>query len=61
VDIFEEPDAIRLVAEVPGVKPADVKISVEANLLTVKGTKEQVAEQCQVETDPAMQRQQEDE
>ncbi len=38
VDIFEEPDAIRLVAEVPGVRPEDVKISVEANLLTIKGT-----------------------
>src|SRR5437773_9386428 len=45
VDIFEEPDVIRLVAEIPGVKPEDVKISVEANLLTVKGTKEQVAEE----------------
>src|SRR6266571_2878561 len=45
VDIFEEPDVIRLVAEVPGVKPDDVKISVEANLLTIKGTKEQVAEE----------------
>src|SRR2546425_5642364 len=42
VDIFEEPDVIRLVAEIPGVKPEDVKISVEGNLLTVKGTKEQV-------------------
>jgi HSP20 family protein len=45
VDIFEEPDVIRLVAEVPGVKPEDVQISVEANLLTIKGTKEQVAEE----------------
>ena len=45
VDIFEEPDVIRLVAEVPGVRPEDVKISVEANLLTIKGTKEQVAEE----------------
>jgi HSP20 family protein len=45
VDIFEEPDAIRLVAEVPGVNPEDVKISVEDNLLTIKGTKEQVAEE----------------
>jgi HSP20 family protein len=45
VDIFEEPDAIRLVAEIPGVNPEDVKISVEANLLTIKGTKEQVAEE----------------
>ncbi len=26
VDIFEEPDVIRLVAEVPGVRPEDVKI-----------------------------------
>ena len=25
VDVFEEPDVIRLVAEVPGVKPEDVK------------------------------------
>jgi HSP20 family protein len=45
VDIFEEPDEIRLVAEVPGVRPEDVKISVENNLLTIKGTKEQVAEE----------------
>ncbi|MGH7549109.1 MAG: Hsp20/alpha crystallin family protein [Gemmatimonadales bacterium] len=45
VDIFEEPDVIRLVAEVPGVQPDDVKISVEGNLLTIKGTKEQVAEE----------------
>lgn len=45
VDIFEEPDVIRLVAEIPGVKPEDVKISVEANLLTIKGTKPQVAEE----------------
>src|ERR1051325_8094151 len=45
VDIFEEPDVIRLVAEVPGVRPEDVKISVEGNLLTIAGTKEQVAEE----------------
>jgi HSP20 family protein len=45
VDIFEEPDAIRLVAEVPGVRPSDVKITVEDNLLTIKGTKEQVPEE----------------
>ena len=45
VDLFEEPDVIRLVAEVPGVRPEDVKISVEGNLLTLKGTKEQVAEE----------------
>lgn len=45
VDVFEEPDVIRLVAEVPGVRPEDVKISVDGNLLTIKGTKEQVAEE----------------
>jgi HSP20 family protein len=42
VDIFEEPNEIRLVAELPGVQPQDVKISVEGNVLTIKGTKEQV-------------------
>lgn len=45
VDIFEEPDCVRIVAEIPGVKPEDVKILVEANVLTIQGTKEQVAEQ----------------
>jgi HSP20 family protein len=45
VDVFEEADAIRIVAEVPGVRPEDVKISVEGNVLTVSGTKEQVAEE----------------
>jgi len=45
VDVLEEADAIRIVAEVPGVKPSDVKISVENNVLTIQGTKEQVAEE----------------
>src|SRR5947208_15800185 len=45
VDIFEEPDAIRLVAELPGVRPSDVKISVVDELLKKKGTKEQVPEE----------------
>ncbi len=45
VDIFEENDKIRIVAELPGVKPEEVKISVEGNLLTITGTKEQVAEE----------------
>ena len=44
VDIFEEPDQIRIVAEIPGIKPEDVKISVEGNLLTISGMTEQVAE-----------------
>lgn len=47
VDIFEEPEVIRLVAELPGVKPEDVTISVEGNRLTIKGTKEQVSEKAE--------------
>src|SRR5438105_13235390 len=34
VDVVEEPDAIRITAEIPGVKPEDFKISPEGNLLT---------------------------
>jgi HSP20 family protein len=45
VDVLEEADAIRIMAELPGVKPEDVKISVEGNVLTVHGTKQQVAEE----------------
>lgn len=45
VDIFEEPEHIRIVAEIPGVKPEDFKISVEDNVLTISGSKEQVAEE----------------
>jgi HSP20 family protein len=45
VDIFEEPEYLRIVAEIPGVKPENVNISVEDNLLTIQGTKEQVAEE----------------
>lgn len=45
VDIFEEPEFLRIVAEIPGVKPENVKISVEDNVLTIHGTKEQVAEE----------------
>lgn len=45
VDIFEEPEFVRIVAEIPGVKPEDVKLMVEGNTLTIQGTKEQVAEE----------------
>jgi HSP20 family protein len=45
VDIFEQDDAIRIVAELPGVRPEDVRITLEGNLLTIRGTKEQVAEE----------------
>ncbi len=45
VDISEENDAIRITAEIPGVRPSDVKLSVENNVLTIQGTKQQVAEE----------------
>ena len=45
VDIFEQADGIRIFAEVPGVKPENVSISVEGNTLTIHGTKDQVAEE----------------
>lgn len=37
VDILEEKDAIVLKAELPGVKPEDVSVTVENNMLTVSG------------------------
>lgn len=45
VDVFEDQDAIKLVAELPGLKPEDVKISIENNTLTLRGEKKQVAEE----------------
>jgi HSP20 family protein len=47
VDIVEEPEFIRIVAEIPGVKPEDVKIAVENNFLTIQGTKLQVEEKAE--------------
>ncbi len=45
VDVFEDKDGIKLVAELPGVKAEDVKISVENYTLTLRGEKKQVAEE----------------
>ena len=45
VDIFEDKDALKIVAEVPGVNPDDVKISLENNVLSIRGEKKQVAEE----------------
>jgi HSP20 family protein len=44
VDIFEQDHEIRILAELPGVQPENVKLSVEGNVLTLSGTKEQQAE-----------------
>jgi HSP20 family protein len=45
MDIVERPEALHIVAEIPGVAPDDVKIAVEGNVLTIRGTKEQMAAQ----------------
>ena len=44
-DVFEDRDAVKIVAEVPGVRPEDVKISIENSLLTIHGEKQQQAEE----------------
>ena len=40
-DVIEDKDAVKLVAEVPGMTPEDVKISLVNNLLTIRGEKRQ--------------------
>jgi len=45
VDILEDKDAVQIMAELPGVKADDVKISLENNLLTIRGEKIQAAEE----------------
>jgi len=45
VDVFEDPQAVKIVAEIPGVNPKDVKLSIENNVLTIRGEKKQVAEE----------------
>jgi HSP20 family protein len=44
-DVFEDKDAVKIVAEIPGVTAEDVKISLENNLLTLRGEKKQQAEE----------------
>ncbi len=38
-DIVEDNDAVKIVAEVPGVRPEDVKLSLENNIITIRGEK----------------------
>lgn len=45
VDVFEDTNAVQIMAELPGVKPEDVKISLENSLLTIRGEKRQTAEE----------------
>jgi len=44
-DVFEDSDTLKIVAEIPGVWPEDVNLSLENNTLTIRGEKKQVAEE----------------
>jgi HSP20 family protein len=44
-DIFEEPDGIRIMLELPGLRTEDVKLTLENSTLTIRGEKKQVAEE----------------
>ena len=45
VDVFEDKESLKIVAELPGLKPEDVKITMENSTLTLRGEKKQVAEE----------------
>jgi HSP20 family protein len=40
VDVYETPEAILIVAEVPGVEPASIDLAVTGNTLSLRGVKE---------------------
>jgi HSP20 family protein len=44
-DVSEDANNLQITMEVPGVRPEDVRISLENNLLTVRGEKKQEAEE----------------
>jgi HSP20 family protein len=44
-DVYEDKDAVRILVELPGVTPEDVKLSLENNVLTIRGEKKQQAEE----------------
>jgi HSP20 family protein len=45
VDVVEDKDTVKIVAELPGVKSEDVKLSIENQVLTIRGEKKQEAEE----------------
>ncbi len=44
-DIFEDTDGLKILVELPGLRPEDVKLTVENLTLTIRGEKKQVAEE----------------
>ena len=45
IDISEDKDNINVVAEIPGVKKDDIKITLQDNILTIEGEKKKETEQ----------------
>lgn len=45
VDVFEDKESVKIVAELPGVTAENVKLSIESNVLTIRGEKKQEAEE----------------
>ncbi len=45
VDIVEEKDNMKVVAEIPGMEKDDIKVSVENDVLTISGERKQAFEQ----------------
>lgn len=41
VDVSEDGDQLQLSVELPGVKPEDIKVTLEQNVLTIRGEKKQ--------------------
>lgn len=44
-DVFEDREVLTIVMEIPGVLPADVRLTLENNRLSIRGEKRQVAEE----------------
>ena len=44
-DVFEDKDTVKIVVELPGVKPDDVQLTLENNALIIRGQKKQQAEE----------------
>jgi HSP20 family protein len=45
LDVSEDKDSVIVTAELPGVDPKDIAVSLEGDLLTIKGEKEQKKEE----------------
>ena len=44
VDIIEEADQMKVVAEIPGMEKEDIKVQIENDVLTISGEKKQLTE-----------------